>query len=163
MEKESLRRKEKTIDIVDKYSDMVYKLALNQTKHKADAEDVYQEVFIRIVEKNILFESDEHLKAWLIRVTINCSKKIFSSSWYKKRSELKDDIYFDKKEDELLYYEVMELQKKYRTVIHLYYYEDYSVNEISEILNIKPSTVKTHLFRARDLLKNKLEGGLNYE
>lgn len=155
--------KENISQVIDKYSNMVFKLALNQTGNKSDAEDVFQEVFIRLVEKQPRFENEEHLKAWLIRVTINCSKKIFSSFWHKKRTELSNEMIFEDKEDEFLYYEVLELPRKYKIVIHLYYYEDYSVNKIAEILKIKQSTVKTHLFRARNLLKNKLKGGVDYE
>jgi RNA polymerase sigma-70 factor (ECF subfamily) len=144
-------------EIIKKYSDMVYKLALSRTKSGANADDVFQEVFCRYFRNSTEFQSEEHIRAWLIRVTINCSNKLFSSAWFRRTIPLEDIIEFDEEENQV-YISVLELPLKYRTVIHLHYYEDMSIHEISKILKIKESTIKSQLHRGRALLKVKLEG-----
>ena len=146
--------------MIEKYSNMVYRLALTRTKCKENSEDVYQEVFLRLSKKLPKFESEEHEKAWLIKVTINCSKNLLNSNFLKYNSELKEEITFETKERHDIYYAVHELPLKYRTIIHLYYYENYKINEISKILNIKENTIKSNLSRAREKLKQKVEGGI---
>lgn len=146
--------------MIEKYSDMIYRLALTRTKSKENSEDVYQEVFLRLSKKMPDFENEEHEKAWLIRVTINCSKNLLNSKFLKYKEELKEDITFETKERHDIYYAVQELPLKYRTIIHLYYYENYKINEISKILNIKENTIKSNLSRAREKLKQKVEGGI---
>lgn len=153
-------------DITEKYFDTVYRLALSQTKEKHYAEDVTQEVFLKFFKAEKSFESEEHIKAWLIRVTLNCSKDVFLSSWFKKSAPLSEadgKITFDTTEKSDVYYAVSELPAKYRTVIHLFYYEDYSVKEIAQILKAKESTVKSQMMRGRNLLKDKLKGGINFD
>ena len=145
--------------MVEKYSNMIYRLALVRTKTKENSEDVYQEVFLRLARKMPSFESEEHEKAWLIRVTINCSKNLLNSKFLKNTAELKEEIIFETKERHDIYYAVQKLPLKYRTVVHLHYYENYKINEISKILGIKENTVKSHLARAREKLKNAMEGG----
>lgn len=149
-------------EIVKKYFNTVYRLALSQTKSKAYADDVTQDVFLRFLNKERSFENEEHLKAWFLRVTINCSKSVFTSSWFKKSVPLSEELTFDTEEKSDVYYAVMELPPKYRSVIHLFYYEDLSVLEISKILNMKESTVKSQLHRGRELLKSMLKGGYNF-
>ncbi len=149
-------------EIIRASFDMVYRLALSQTKSIANAEDVTQEVFLRFVENRRKLTSSEHIKAWLIRVTINCSKSVFNSSWFRKTVPLDNEIAFDTPEKSEVYYAVQSLPTKYRTVIHLFYYEDMSVKEISDCLNMKDSTVKSHLFRGRELLKKELKGGYDF-
>lgn len=144
-------------EIVEKYFDMVYKLALSQTKNREYADDMVQEVFLRYLKSDKSFESEEHIKAWLIRVTLNCCKSLFSSNWFKKHETLSEDIVFNTKEKGDVYYAVAELPQKYRAVIHLFYYEDLSVADISKALNIKESTVKSQLSRGRDMLRKKLK------
>lgn len=146
-------------DITEKYFDMVYKLALSQTKDKVHADDVVQEVFLRLIKGSYDFESEEHAKAWLIRVTLNCSKNVFSNSWFKKTVPLSEEIVFESEEKSDVYYAVLKLPQKYRAVIHLFYYEGFSVAEIAEILKSKQSTVKSQLHRGRELLKENLKGG----
>ena len=149
--------------MVEKYSNMIYRLALVRTKTKENSEDVYQEVFLRLARKMPSFESEEHEKAWLIRVTINCSKNLLNSKFLKNTAELKEEIIFETKERHEIYYAVQKLPLKYRTVVHLHYYENYKINEISKILGIKENTVKSHLARAREKLKNAMEGGKENE
>lgn len=149
--------------IVEKYFDTVYRLALSQTQNTHTAEDVLQEVFLRYIKSDKVFESEEHIKAWLIRVTINCSKSSFTNSWTKKTVPLTEDISFEIPEQEDLYYAVSKLPQKYRLVIHLFYYEDLSVKEIAERLNMKESTVKSQLHRGREMLKGILKRGTYVE
>ncbi|NLB23284.1 MAG: sigma-70 family RNA polymerase sigma factor [Clostridium sp.] len=153
-------------DIVNTYSDMVYKLALARTKNKYDADDVFQEVFIRYMKHYETLKTSDHTKNWLIRVTINCSHNVFTSSWYKKtvnfEENLHEELSFSSQENETVYFSVLKLAKKYRTVIHLFYYEDMSIEEISKALEIKEGTIKSQLHRGRNLLKDMLEGEKEY-
>lgn len=149
-------------EIIRKHFDMVYRIAVSATRSLTLAEDVTQEVFLRFIQKQDTLKSDEHIKAWLIRVTINCSKSVFLSSWFKKTVPLTDELTFDTPEKSDVYFAVQNLPSKYRTVIHLFYYEDMSVKEISECLNMKESTVKSHLFRGRDMLRKELKGGYDF-
>ncbi len=145
--------------VIEKYFNMVYKLALSQTKDITSADDVTQEVFLRYLKHSSKFESEEHRKAWLIRVTINCSKNVFSNAWFKKTVPLSDELVFEEKETGEVYYAVLDLPPKYRSVIHLFYYEDLSIEEIAKILGRTASAVKSQLFRGRELLRKKLKGG----
>ncbi len=153
MEQQSLRTDDCSEKVIRQYSDMVYRLAFARTGTKHDADDVFQEVFLRYVKKKPVFVDEEHRKAWLIRVTINCSNNFWSSLWNKKTQELCDEILFETKETINLYAELQQLPPKYREVIHLFYYENMSLEEISLALNRKNSTVRTQLTRARAMLK----------
>lgn len=148
---------------IEKYSNMVYRLAMARTRNIETSEDVYQEVFLRLARKMPEFESEEHKKAWLIRVTINCSKSILNSSFMKHRAELDENLSFETPERHDIYYAVLNLPIKYRTVIHLYYYENYSIKEISKILKLNENTIKTRLSRARQKLEKTVKGGIENE
>lgn len=145
-------------EVINRYASMVYRLAINRTKNKPDAEDVFQDVFLRFVKQKNSFESDEHMKAWLIRVTINCSKNHLNSSWFRRTTPFVDNISFETEEKTNVYYEILKLPLKYRTVIHLFYYEDLPTSKISSILSVNESTVKSQLLRARQMLKVSLKG-----
>lgn len=140
-----------------KYSDMVYRLAFARLKNKYDADDVLQDVFMRFIKHKEKAESEEHVKALLIRITINCSKSLLSSSWFKRTEPLSENLSVSDEVSDTLD-AVLRLSQKYRTVIHLHYYMGYSVEEIAHILKSKPSTVKSQLHRARQKLKIELEG-----
>ena len=146
-------------EIADKYIDTIYRLALSRTKSHSYAEDITQDVFVKLMSANKKFDSEEHLKAWLLRVTINLTKDLVASSWYKKTSELDEDVSYTPEEKSDLYYAVMKLPQKYRTVIHLHYYEGYSVDEIAGITIATPGTVKSQLHRARQMIKDLMEEG----
>lgn len=146
-------------EIAERYIDTVYRLALARTKTPEHAEDVTQDVFLRLLQSGKKFESEEHLKAWLIRVTINRTKDLFLSAWFRNTEELKENIPMRQEEDQGLYHALLLLPQKYRTVIHLHYYEGYNVTEIAEILKTAPGTVKSRLHRGRALLKDILEKG----
>ena len=145
-------------EVVSKYSNMVYRLALAHMKSKSDAEDVFQDVFLRYISKPRAFESEEHRKAWLIRVTINRCRSLWSA-WFRKSEPLDETMAFETKEENDLFEYLAMLPVKYRSVIHLFYYEDLSVKQISKILGAKESTVRTWLTRARAILGEKLKGG----
>ncbi len=144
--------------VVKTYADMVYKLAFSQVHTRIDADDIFQEVFYRYFKKMPCFESEEHQKAWLIRVTINCSKKYWASAWKRKTVALADDIMTSAAEDYGLDEALQKLPPKYRAVIHLFYYEGYQVEQIGKILKVKQSTVRTQLTRARVQLGTMLKG-----
>ena len=147
-------------DSIEKHFNTVYKLALSQMKSKSAADDITQEVFLRFIKTDKPFENDEHIKAWLIRVTVNCCKSAFTSSHSTRTVPLSEEIVFEEKEKGDVYYAVAELPQKYKTVIHLFYYEDLSVSQIAKYLGEKESTVKSQLHRGREMLKVKLKGAI---
>ena len=148
-------------EIFEEYRGTVYRLALARMKNKYDAQDVCSEVFLRLIKAKPTFESGEHTKAWLIRVTLNCCNSMWNSLWFKRRvSEAENIGVVDLPEDySQLLAAVHALRKKYRVVIHLFYYEDMSVKDIAKVLKIKEQTVTSQLCRARKMLKECL----NYE
>ena len=150
-------------EIIRKYFDTVYRLALSRTADRDRADEVVQDVFLKYIKTDKIFSGEEHIKAWLITVTINCTKSLFSSPWNKKYVPLTEDIEFETKERQDVYFAVAKLPVKYRTVIHLFYYEDMSVKQISECLGTKEATVKSLLHRARALLKPLLGRREDYE
>lgn len=152
-------------ELTKKYADMVYRIALLQAKNRNDADDIFQEVFLRFVKYIHTIESEEHAKHWLIRVTVNCSKKHFTSTWrkhtilYEKESDFEQSYEMKtNEENELIYNAVKNLPEKYRSVIHLFYYEQLSITEISIALHRKENTIKSQLSRGRELLKEVLKG-----
>lgn len=145
-------------DAFNTYSDMVWRLALTRLGAPHFADDILQEVFMCFLRKNPKFYNAEHCKAWLLRVTINRSNNYLKSAWNKRRAELSENFCEEMSVTSDVYYEVLKLPEKYRTAIHLHYYEGYSVEEIAKICGSKQSTVKTWLFRAREQLKEILKG-----
>ncbi len=151
-------------EIITRYSDMVHTLAFSQLKNRVDADDVFQEVFLQFIKSNKQFESEEHCKAWLIRVTINCCKKLWRSAWFRNTAPLEDNLESTlKQEKSEVYYAIMELPLKYRTVIHLFYREGMSVTEISKTLEKGESTITSQLTRARKLLRKILKEEYDFE
>lgn len=148
---------------IDRYADMVYRLALSQMKNTTDADDLFQEVFVRLVRHVQDLESWEHVKAWLIRVTINCAKKHYEQYWnrnvdYMEEPECVADAgeFYEPPEEHPVREAVQKLPPKYRLVIHLYYYEELPVAEIARLTEQKESTVKSQMHRAREMLKKIL-------
>jgi len=152
-------------ELFEKYSDMVYRIARVQMKNTSDADDIFQETFLRLVRYGDTLESEEHAKAWLIRVTLNNCKKHFSSAWVRHTASMEAVEYTASTEPELersdLYEAVCSLPYKQKTVIHLHYYEGYSVQEIAALTGRKEGTVKSDLHRARKELGKKL-GGMEF-
>lgn len=160
---------EKLEYLIKEYSNTIYRLAFIRMKSRELAEDIMQDVFLKLVEQKHPNDSDEHLKAWLIRTTINCCNDHWKSPWFKKR------VYIEDNEESSYSMShsgsvgritecVMKLPKKYRAIIHLYYYEEYSIKEIADILTLNENTVRTRMSRGRHLLKQYLgEEADNYE
>ena len=138
------------------YCDMVYRLAFIRTGKVADAEDILSEVFLRLVKNKNKIDGDEHLKNWLIRVTINCSNTLFKRLKRRGEVELTENCGFDVIKEDMVLPAVLSLPENQKIIVYMYYYEGYSVEEIAGILGIPSGTVKSRLARARDKLKIKL-------
>lgn len=158
---------------INEYSDMLYKLALLQLRNRQDAEDVVQETFYQLIRTKKEFESPEHEKAWLIRVTMNGCKRIWRSAWRRHTDPMpeREPAAEDSIEQETLKREqkrelldaVMKLPRKYREVIHLFYFQELSVSDICLVMDRKESTVTSQLTRGRALLKKRLREEYRYE
>lgn len=152
-------------EILKDYGDMIYRMAYMRVKSKEVAEDVYQDVCIKLLKQKKKIDGREYLKAWLLRTTINCCKDYWKSSWIQKISLGQDEqmngknSVTEENETEWGYVTecVLELPEKYRTVIHLYYYEELSQKEIAKLLGKKENTIASQLSRAREMLRKKLE------
>lgn len=143
--------------VVNEYATMLLRVAYSQLNNRAEAEDTVQEVLLKYMEKAPIFQSEEHEKAWLLRVTVNHCKNHLASAWFRKRADLDEGIpALDNAELEVVS-AVAALPAKYRAVIHLYYFEGYSTKEIAEILHSRPNTVSSRLSRARALLAKALK------
>lgn len=148
--------------VVYKYAETIFRVAYSYCNNRCDAEDVVQNVFLKLLKYNKDFNDDEHIKKWLIKVTANEAKNACTSFWKKRIVPLEefDSDRTEEFEDEQksnLFEAIHKLKEKYRIIVHLYYYEDYSVREISALLNIKETTVQTRLMRARLKLKELLK------
>lgn len=156
-------RQEKAKRIVEEYSTMLLRVAINQLGNQNEAEDIVQKVFLKLIKTNPDFDNSEHEKAWLLRVAINECKDLQKSSAKKKNTPLEEGITVEEGADTESRLEIVsaiqKLPAKYRNVIYLFYYEGYTTAEIADILKIKKGTVESQLFRARDQLKDLLEGG----
>lgn len=145
--------------LVQRYQDMVFRVALNYLRNVSDAEDMVQEVFLKLYTAKQPFQNDEHAKYWLIRVTGNLCKNTLRSPWRKRRISLETlsaAIPFQEAKQSDLFLTVMGLPEKYRMVLYLFYYEDCTVKEIARLLDLRESAVTTRLSRARQALKNEL-------
>lgn len=145
--------------IVRMYADMVYRIAYRYVKNPIDADDVFSEVFLSYFKKERSFESEEHRKAWLIRVTINCAKDFFAQrmQWQQLQEKISwdpSDAYTETYLD--LHVAIERLKPEYREVIKLYYLDDLTIKQIATVLDRNENTVKTQLSRAREMLKNYL-------
>ena len=140
------------------YAPAVYRLAYARTGSRADAEDVMQEVFLRLIRAGPVFASQDHAKAWLLRVASNCANDLFRLPWRRREEPLTEDMTApEAQEPGSVTQAVLSLPARYRIPIHLYYYEGYSVAEVAGLLGKSQGTVKSRLFRARELLRDKLK------
>ena len=150
--------------VVEKYSDMVVRTAYHALCDRHYAEDITQEVFLKLMRLLPDFDSDEHEKAWLLKVTLNMCKTYNRKTYSHPTAELTENIVSRERFGQGPVTEaVMELPEKYRTVIYLHYFEGYKVAEIAEMLGKNPNTVSSLLMRARERLKNMLEGEFDDE
>lgn len=148
--------------IIDRYQNMVYGLALARTGSRADADDVFQEVFLAYCQCGKVFRDEEHRKAWLLRTTVNQSRRVTSSSWRQKTvplSEREDvPVTFREPEENQVWEALQSLSEDYRLPIYLFYFQELSTQEIAKILAIRPGAVRMRLSRGRDQLREKLKG-----
>lgn len=146
------------------YHSLIFRIAFTELKSHADAEDMVQEVFFRVLRYHPEFESTDHEKAWMIRCTINLCKDFLKNKWNSSTVGI-DQLPGSEKaylhlpyvqEDETLW-AVLELKERYRQPLYLFYYEDYSIKEIAQVLNLPENTVKTNLRRGREAVRKLLE------
>lgn len=145
-------------DIVLRWKDTVFRLAFSYMKSQADADDITQTVFLKLYRSKTIFSSEDHLRNWLIRVTVNESRSLLRS-WWRRREDIDQyaqSLCFQPEQMELLE-DILALPEKYRIPIYLFYYEGYSSEEIGQILKIPADTVRTRLSRGRKLLRISLE------
>lgn len=140
--------------------DAVYRTALNCCRNPQDAEDVVQTTFLKLLECGTVFESEEHIRRWLIRVAVNEAHSLWRSFWRRRVTSLEEQTaepVFSQPEHSELFYAVQKLPVRYREVVHLYYYEEYSVREIAALLKISETAIQTRLLRARKKLRQQLK------
>ncbi len=155
----------------EEYADMVFRLAFHYLGNKMDAEDVTQNVLVKLYQRGKPFDSQAHVRNWLVRVTVNECKSLFRAGW--RHTESLEELGGASAPPVTLYdpfghgtsapeeggtlAAVMRLPAKYRVVIYLYYYEEYDTREIAELLHIPSATVRTRLARGRERLKQDLK------
>lgn len=140
-----------------RYRDDVYRLAVNYTRSREEAEDVCQTVFLKLLEQPELMPGRE--KAWLMQVTANQCRDLLRSSWWKRTVPLEQAFQIPKTQTDETIYLLQKLPPQYRVVLYLHYYEQYTTAEIAQLLKIPTGTVSTRLKRARDRLKTMLKEG----
>ena len=156
--------------IADRHLDAVYRIVVSYCRNAEDASDAVQNAFLKLMTTDTTFRDDDHIRKWLIRVAINECRNFWHSFWRKNVVSL-DELYEENENDSAfsvddpstdargVYEAVLKLPDRYRTVVQLYYCENYSVDEIADILQISPSNVQTRLYRGRKKLKDILEKG----
>lgn len=151
--------------LAEKYKDAVFRLAFGLLKNPADADDVVQNALLRLYQSGKHFESDEHVRNWLLRVTVNECRMLWRSPGYHAASidDFIETLAFEEPYYGDLFRAILALDAKYRAVIVLYYYEGYTIREIAGILRVPPGTVGTRLSRARDILKDYLTEAYQYD
>lgn len=157
-----------TSEVIARYKGMVYGISLTHTRTRLDAEDVFQEVFLAYHRKQPQFTDEERQKAWLITTTLNCAKQVYSSSWNKKvvllpsadspHTKESEGFSFRTDEQDEIFQALQDLPVQYRTVLHLFYFEDLPITQIAKILDREPGTIKTQLSRGRAQMRDKLKG-----
>jgi len=156
--------KERLEQIFRDYYQLIYRVAFSQVKNHADAEDITQEVFLKIIRHDMRSQSMEHERAWIVRVTINLCRDLLKSKWHKTNVSMEEVSEaqrgscenFTEIQDDMMW-AVLQLPEKYRNCLYLFYYEDYSIKEIAQSLEMPENTVKTNLKRGRQALKEFLE------
>lgn len=143
------------LSLFDRYRDMVYRLALSCTGSSQDAEDIVQTVFLKLLDGKAPPQPGKE-KAWLAQVTVNAGRDLLRAFW-RRTEPLDENIPFRQEEESGLFAAVMALPAKYRVVVHLHYYEGYTLDEIAGLLRAKPSTISMRLHRARKLLRSSLK------
>lgn len=161
-----MRSEQEAARAIERYSDTVRRLCAVHLKNEADTEDIFQTVFLKYVLSSVSFENEEHEKAWFIRVTINACKDLLKG-FFRRHTVSLDELmerpaalppdYRD------VWEAVFSLPQKYRDVVYLHYFEEYTAPQISRILGKNVNTVYTLLTRSKQMLREKLGGGYDYE
>ena len=148
--------------IIDRYQNMVYGLALAKTNSPADADDVFQEVFLACFQSGKTFRDEEHRKAWLLRTAVNMCRRVTASTWRRKTVPLEEQrevsVLFRERSENLVWEAVQRLEEKYRLPVYLFYFQELSTAEIAKALGIRPGAVRMRLSRGRDMLREMLKG-----
>lgn len=161
-----MRSEQEAVRAIERYSDTVRRLCAVHLKNEADTEDIFQTVFLKYVLSSVSFENEEHEKAWLIRVTINACKDLLRNVLRGRTvpldevTALPSEVPPDHRD---VWEAVCSLPRKYRDVVYLYYFEEYTAPQISRILGKNVNTVYTLLTRSKEMLREKLGGGYDYE
>lgn len=156
-----MRSEQEVNKAIERYADTVRRLCMIHLKNYADTEDIFQTVFLKYVLSSVSFESEEHEKAWFIRVTINACRDLLKSFFRSKTvswEELPEQASVLTDDNKEVLEAVGSLPAKYRNVVYLYYYEEYTAPEIGKILGKNVNTIYTLLARARKMLRDKLGG-----
>lgn len=149
-------------EIISRYQDMVYGLALAKTGSPADADDVFQEVFLAYFQSDKSFREEEHRKAWLLRTTLNMSRRVTASTWRKKNVPLEEapdtPILFREPEENRVWAALSALDEGYRLPLYLFSFQELSTEEIAKALSMRPGVVRMRLSRGREMLRKALKG-----
>lgn len=149
-------------EIISRYQDMVYGLALAKTGSPADADDVFQEVFLAYFQSGKAFREEEHRKAWLLRTTLNMSRRVTASTWRKKNVPLEaapdTPVLFREPEENQVWAALSALDEGYRLPLYLFYFKEFSTGEIAKALSLRPGAVRMRLSRGREMLRKALKG-----
>ena len=146
--------------IVELFADTVFRIALSRTRREEAAEEVFQEVFLRVFEKEHTFNEDEHIKAWLIRTTLICCKRYQTALFQHPTLTLEEvgELAALPEEDKGLYHAILRLPAKYRLPIQLYYIEEVPAEECAKLLNLRPGSFRSRLSRGKAMLREILKG-----
>jgi RNA polymerase sigma-70 factor (ECF subfamily) len=146
-------------NIVIDYSDMLIRIAFQNTGSRANAEDLVQDVYIKLLKCKKEFENQEHVKAWLIRVLVNRCRDYHRSAWLRKVVPMHPEMDFLAPEEQEVMEEIFLLKPEERNIVYLFHYEGYTIKEIARMVNLKENTVSSKLVRARKKLKAYLMEG----
>ena len=153
--------------LIGRYQNMVYGLALARTGSPADADDVFQEVFLACFQSGKIFRDEEHRKAWLLRTALNLSRRVTASTWRRKTVPLEEGEAvaqpFREQSENEVWRALQELEEEYRIPVYLFYFEELSTGEIARVLSLRPGTVRMRLSRGRDKLRQTLKGEYFHE
>ena len=147
-------------EVFNLYSNYIYRYVINIGINKHDAEDIVQKTFYKLYNnKKILIKDNKEIKKWLYKISINEAKDLIKSPWYKKKIK-SDEIlenYSKTTKQSVLLEELLNIEPIYRTTLYLYYYEGYSIKEISLIIKKSESAVKMRLSRGKEILRKEME------
>lgn len=152
------QKKEYFASLIELYGDMIYRYALLHMKNEAEAQDIYQDVFLKLFEKDPDFLNNEHARAWLLRVCINlCKNRLRYHFSHLHKTLLETYAANEDKKDWQFFSYLKSLPQNYRTVLYLFYYEEYSTKEIAELLGKKDATIRTWLSRGKQVIKDEIK------